>query len=103
VFYKSGAARLPEILTNWPLLAGIACYAVGAVLLTLSLRGGEVSVLYPLFATSYLWVTIAAYFVYGESIGALKVIGIMVIIAGLSAIGYGSRTSAVATLPPEVL
>ena len=33
ILYKQAAPRLPEIITNWPLLGGIACYAFGALLM----------------------------------------------------------------------
>ena len=96
VLFKAAAGRLPEIVTNWQLLVGMFLYVIGAAFLTASLKGGEVSVLYPLLATSYLWVTLASYFVYGESIGAMKIIGVLVVMIGVSIMGFASRdTSAV--------
>jgi undecaprenyl phosphate-alpha-L-ara4N flippase subunit ArnE len=99
VFYKTASARLPEIVTNWPLLAGMVCYGIGAVLMILSFKGGEVSVLTPFLATSYLWVTLASYLVFGEEIGMLKIVGVCVIMLGISIIGYASRNSEVLEYP----
>ena len=99
ILYKYGSGRLPEIITNWPLLGGLAIYALGAALLIISFKGGEVSVLYPLLATSYLWVTLASWLVLGETIGALNIIGVTIIIIGITFVGYGSKGSNL--LPPE--
>ncbi|MEK6822413.1 MAG: EamA family transporter [Nanoarchaeota archaeon] len=92
LLYKTGSARLPELLTNWPLLAGMACYAVGAFLMIISFKGGDVSILYPLLATSYIWVTIASSYIYGEPVTAMKIIGLFLIIVGISVIGAGSKS-----------
>jgi drug/metabolite transporter (DMT)-like permease len=98
VFYKTAAEKLPDILTNWPLLAGMACYGIGAVVMIISFKGGEVSVLTPFLTTSYIWVTLASYFVFNETIGAFKIVGVIVIILGISTIGFASRPKSAVTL-----
>ena len=95
LFYKFGAETLEfnflSIITNINLLAGILLYAVGGTILILSFRGGEVSVLYPIFATSYIWVTILSNIIFNEQINIHKTIGVALIIFGIIAIGFGSR------------
>ena len=44
-----------RILTNWLLVGGLSLYVLGAFLMIHSFRGGEVSTLYPIFSTSYVW------------------------------------------------
>ena len=89
----SGALRpdIIAILTNYYLLGGILLYVVGGTLLIISFRGGEVSVLYPIIATSYIWVTFLSTRFLGEAINAFKYIGIASIIIGITSIGYGSN------------
>ena len=56
IFWKFGAEKLEfnflSIITNVNLLIGIFLYAIGGILLIISFRGGEVSVLYPIIAIS---------------------------------------------------
>ena len=99
ILYKQAAPRLPEIITNWPLLGGISCYAIGALLMIASFSGGEVSVLYPLFATSYIWVTLAAWLLFAETLTPVRIIGLVLIVIGVSVIGIGSKGAA-AEVPP---
>lgn len=95
LLWKKGSAALAfsisGILTNYWILAGILLYAVGGILIIISLRGGEVSVLYPIIATSYIWVSLLSVKFLGESMNAFKWMGIIAIIAGIVSIGYGSR------------
>lgn len=91
LFYKLASQRLPEIATNWPLFAGAICYILAAGLMMLAFKGGEVTVLYPLIATSYIWVTLIAAFVFGESIGVFKIAGLVLIFIGITGIALASR------------
>lgn len=92
LLFKAGAARLPILLTNWPLIGGLSLYAIGAVLLILALKGGEVTVIYPIIATSYIWVGLLSHFVFGESLSWIAISGIALIALGVACIGLsGSK------------
>lgn len=97
LLWKKGSAALDfnilSILTNYYLIAGILLYVVGGILLILSFRGGEVSVLYPIIATSYIWVSFLSIFFLNESMNNFKWLGVASIIAGIILIGYGSKDS----------
>ena len=97
IFYKLGsqtlAPDLSAIFTNYYLIGGLLLYAVGGTLMILSLRGGEVSVLYPIIATSYIWVSFLSIFFLNESMNNFKWLGVTSIIAGIILIGYGSKES----------
>lgn len=90
-FLKTAVASFPVIFTNVPLLIGVFLYAIGSAILILAFKGGEVSVLYPIVATSYLWVALISYFFLAEQVHFLRWTGIGVIIIGISLIGFGSR------------
>ena len=91
--WKYGTVRLGEhptllvLITDVPLIAGLAVYGMGAILMILALKHGELSVLYPLLSLSYVWVAIAAVLVFHESMNAIKVAGIAIIIAGVAILG----------------
>ena len=95
LFYKFGAEQLEfnflSIITNLPLLMGILLYAIGGILLILSFRGGEVSVLYPIIATSYIWVSFLSIYFLNEEMNLFKWAGVFTIMSGIILIGYGSN------------
>ena len=95
IFYKFAAEKLSfnilSIITNVNLLMGMLLYAVGGILLILSFRGGEVSVLYPIIATSYIWVSFLSIYFLGEVMNLYKWAGVFIIMTGIVLIGYGSK------------
>ena len=66
-------------------------YGLGALLLIIGLKGGELTVLYPIIATGYIWVCIYSVYFFGEIMSALKWLGVFSIIVGIAMIGYGSN------------
>ena len=95
VFYKLGSENLSfniiELLTNYNILFGLFLYGIGAILLILSLKGGEVTVLYPIIATSYIWVSLFSVWFLGEGMNLMRWLGVITIIIGISIVGYGSK------------
>ena len=95
ILYKLGIPSLKfdltSIITNYYLIGGLVLYGIGAILMIISFRGGEVSVLYPIIATSYIWVSILSIYFLGENMNSFKWIGVFIIIAGIVSISYGSR------------
>jgi len=85
---------LSSILTNYYFIGGILLYLVGGTLLIISFRGGEVSVLYPIIATSYIWVSWLSIFFLHESMNLFKWTGIAAICLGMISLGLGSKNSA---------
>jgi len=98
LFWKFGSNKLEfnilSAITNIELITGILLYAIAGILLILSFRGGEVSVLYPIFATSYIWVSFLSIYFLGEIMNPYKWIGISAIVAGIVLIGLGSKKTA---------
>ena len=81
-----------NILHNYWLLCGYTCYALSALLLIIALKKGELSVLYPIIATSYVWVIfLSPLFFSTDSVNSLKIAGVLSIIAGVSIIGLGAN------------
>ena len=95
LFYKLGANQLEfniiSIITNYPLILGILLYGIGAILFVIALKEKEVSVLYPMLATSYIWVNLLSKYFLGETLNFLKWLGIIFIFAGVSSISFKSE------------
>lgn len=84
---------LAGLLTNWTLMAGYAFLALNTLLLIVALRDGQLSVLYPIIALTYVWVTILSPMFFADSINGFKITGVALIVLGVSLIGAGSRSS----------
>lgn len=95
ILWKIGSATLSfnivNILTNYYLIGGVLLYVLGGILLIVSFRGGEVSVLYPIIALSYIWVSFLSKFFLNETMSFFKWLGVLTIIAGIILIGIGSK------------
>ena len=72
------------------LILGIAFLCITAALFIVALRDGELTVLYPLMATSYVWVAIASPLLFpSDSLNALKLAGVGSIIIGVYSLARG--------------
>ena len=104
VFYKFGADRLNfsliSIITNWPLILGITIYLTAAFLLIIALKAGEVSVLYPIIATSYIWVSLLSRYFFNDLINFYKWIGMFFIFFGIILVAKGGRKDSITYTEP---
>jgi uncharacterized membrane protein len=79
------------LLTNYPLVAGYVLYGINTLMLVLALRDGELSMLYPIIALTYVWVTLLSYVVLDETPNIYKNVGIGTIVIGVAVLGRGGR------------
>lgn len=79
------------IVTNFPLIAGYACYGLFTLLLVIALREGELSMLYPIISLGYVWVTVLSYFIFKDTVNGFKLIGIVSIMVGVGVLGQGAK------------
>ena len=88
-----GKLELSNLLTflNFPFLLGFVFYGIGAVLMLMALKKGELSLVYPLIATSYVWVgLLSPYFFPNDIMNSWKLAGIAVILISVGLLGWGS-------------
>lgn len=71
------------------LFAGYSMYGVSTILLVLALRHGQLSLLYPVFAMTYVWVAILSVVVFHESMNPYKLAGVLTIVGGIAVLGKG--------------
>lgn len=65
------------------ILGGVTCYVVSLVVWLLGLSRVDVSIAYPMLSIGYVLNALAAWYLFGESLTAQKLIGIGFIIAGV--------------------
>ena len=96
ILMKTGANHMAEpgllaMATNLPLMAGYCLYGISTLLLVLALKDGELSLLYPVIALTYVWVTILSFLIFHDSINSWKLLGIVLIVAGVAVLGKGGK------------
>jgi multidrug transporter EmrE-like cation transporter len=79
------------LASNLPLVAGYALYGIFCLMMILALREGELSLLYPIISLAYVWVTVASYFIFHDTINPLKLTGIVTIMFGVAMLGRGPK------------
>lgn len=72
-----------RIASSPPILAGLACYVVSVGVWILALSRVPVSVAYPMLSIGYIVNALAAWWLFGESLTAQKLVGIGFIVVGV--------------------
>jgi multidrug transporter EmrE-like cation transporter len=72
-----------KVATSPFVIGGLACYVVSVVVWILALSRVPVSVAYPMLSVGYIVNAVAAWFLFGESLGAQKLVGIGFIVVGV--------------------
>ena len=95
VLYKLASGKLEfniiSLITNYYLISGMILYLIGAFIMIAALKGGEVSVLYPIIATSYIWVSLLSSYFFNESLNLFRWAGVFAILIGIIFISIGSK------------
>lgn len=88
--FKRGAGNLQFdiklLLTNYHLIIGVAVYAVSTVLYVYALNKGQLSILYPIIATSYIWTLLFSRIFLKEEISLTGWAGVFFILFGVTLI-----------------
>ena len=72
-----------KFIVNPYILGGMACYAVSLVVWLMALSRVEVSIAYPMLSIGYVINAVAAWYLFGESLTALRMAGIGFIVVGV--------------------
>ena len=96
IFLKKASMSLSwdllAILANYPLYIGCFLYGIGAIMLIVSLKYGELSVLYPIYALNFIWVSIMSpVFFATDSMSPIKWVGVAFVMLGISVINLGGK------------
>lgn len=97
LFLKAGTLRIGEfafsaenlVPIGWKLatqpfiVAGVGCYAISLIVWIMGLSRVPVSIAYPMLSIGYIISAVAAWYLFGESLTAQKMIGIGFIVIGV--------------------
>jgi multidrug transporter EmrE-like cation transporter len=93
VFLKLGALRLNGNVwsfVNSRLILGVSLYLASSVIYALGVRGGQLSVLYPLVSLGYVFTLVWSKLFFNEPITRYKVAGLSLILVGVFLVGVGA-------------
>ena len=89
--YKTGAEMSTGTITSYlniRLFGGVFCYiAVMALFVAAFKIGGSLTILYPVYATTFIWAALIAMVVYGTPIKLVNVGGMAMLIGGMYLMG----------------
>lgn len=99
LFWKAGVVRidLSQFTTvfNVHFLLGIVAYGFGTILMLVAFRKGELSILSPIFATSYVWVSLFSPFFYPtDSMNLWKWVGVLTILLSVALLSRSASPQA---------
>ncbi len=97
--FKAGATR-SVVDPWWGFLAtpwvwvGMACYVLVMILFTQAFRlGGTVTVLYPIYASTFIWAAIFGMVFYAQPIRPVHLLGMLLLVLGMYLMGVGNASS----------
>jgi multidrug transporter EmrE-like cation transporter len=90
--YKGGADAAQDGLLSYVLnvriLAGVVCYIVVMVLFVAAFkRGGSLAVLYPVYASTFIFAAVISYFAFGTPIRPVNILGMALLVSGMYFMG----------------
>lgn len=94
IYLKRGSSdftfNIIKLIRNKDIMLGILFYALATIIFIPALKGGELSVLYPLVALTYIWVALLSVKMLKEKMNFYKWLGVLLIVIGVVFIGLGS-------------
>lgn len=72
-----------KVMVNPPIIGGLFLYVISVLIWLPVLSRVQVSLAYPMVSLGYIVNALAAYYLFGEPLTSIRVLGIFVIIAGV--------------------
>jgi multidrug transporter EmrE-like cation transporter len=94
--WKLGSGNVTSIesfLFNPYIIFGFILYGTGSIFLIFALSKADLSILYPIISTGFIWTFLISYFVLKEQIYLSKIFGVLFIILGIIVLGFGASKS----------
>lgn len=82
---------LIKLLSSGTIILGLIMYGISGILLIISLRGGQASVLYPIYTLSFIWIALGAWWWFEEIIQTKSIIGMIAVVVGIILINMNSK------------
>ena len=87
----SSIGEIIKLLFSPYILSGLTLYGFATVLWLFILTRVPLSVAYPVQSLAYIFAVFGAYFFFNEPLGWTKIVGVLLIMVGVSLIGFGGQ------------
>ncbi len=88
---RSGEGGLWPFLTSPWIVLGMLCYVSVMFFFTYAFRkGGTVTVLYPIYASTFIWSAFMGWWLYEQAIRPVHVLGMLFLVVGMYLMGIGN-------------
>jgi multidrug transporter EmrE-like cation transporter len=79
-----------KVMANPPIITGLCMYVISVGVWLLVLSRVQVSFAYPMISIGYIVNALAAYYLFGEPLTSLRMLGMFIIIAGVYLVAQSS-------------
>jgi multidrug transporter EmrE-like cation transporter len=73
-----------KVATQWPIIAGLACYGISLVVWIMGLSRTDVTIAYPMLSLGYVVAALGAWLFLGEAVSPQRLLAIAVIMVGVA-------------------
>jgi multidrug transporter EmrE-like cation transporter len=73
-----------KVATQWPIIAGLACYGISVVVWIMGLSRTDVTIAYPMLSLGYVVAALGAWLFLGEAVSPQRLLAIAVIMVGVA-------------------
>ena len=80
---KNFTPNFKKLITNYKLFLGVLLYGLAIPPFIIAIKGGELSLLYPVVSIGYIWVALLSIKFLNEKMNKFKWFGIFIIIIGI--------------------
>lgn len=88
LFFKFGskmvAFNIKSWITNWKVIFGLFLYGLAFIILVVAMKLTDLSIAYPLYALSYIWVALLSHYVLKEKLYFKNWIGFIILVLGIA-------------------
>ncbi|MEM3227387.1 MAG: EamA family transporter [Candidatus Micrarchaeaceae archaeon] len=83
-----GIREILRLIYKKRILLGLAGYAVSLVIYLYALKTAPLSVIYPTFASSFIFIALLSHFFLKEKITVSRLVGVLLVFIGIAIIGF---------------
>ncbi|MQQ99674.1 EamA family transporter [Glaciimonas soli] len=73
-----------KLVSQLPILAGLACYAISLIVWIIGLSRVDVTIAYPMLSLGYIISAVGAWYFLGEAVSLQRLLAIAIIIVGVA-------------------
>jgi uncharacterized membrane protein len=82
--FRMNRREILGIIRNRAIVAGILIYIASFGVYLVALKSGELSYVYPIFSSAFVFVTLISIFTLKEKVNAFRILGILLVVAGIA-------------------